>query len=342
MDSVDLVELRDLMALTSGHHSVAVGLLDGPVAVDHPDLAEARISAVGGAAACADMDSDACAHGTAVAGILVGGRQSAAPAICPGCALLVRPIFGEDAGEGGRATTPDELADAISECVEAGARVLNLSASTVAPTVHGERTLEQSLDRAAANGAIVVAAAGSEGSVGSWAITRHRSVIPVAAYDSQGRPTSRSNLSGSLGRRGLGAPGEDIETLCSRGGSVRLGGASLATAFVTGTIALLWSLFPDASSTEVRRAVIASPHRNRITPPLLEAAMAHRGLAGHRERGRRRPLDVRLPGFVADEPLGLGEVMKRATSVAGIRPCGGCAQRAARLNSWVAFTGRKR
>lgn len=52
--------------------------------------------------------------------------------------------------------------------------------------------------------------------------------------------------------------------------------------------------------------------------------------------------EVRLPGFVPDEPVGLGEVVKRATSAVGIAPCGGCAQRAARLDGWLAFRGPRR
>jgi hypothetical protein len=50
---------------------------------------------------------------------------------------------------------------------------------------------------------------------------------------------------------------------------------------------------------------------------------------------------VRLPGFVPDESIGLGDVVKRLTSTAGVRPCGGCADRAQRLNSWLVFTGRR-
>ena len=55
-----------------------------------------------------------------------------------------------------------------------------------------------------------------------------------------------------------------------------------------------------------------------------------------------QPRSVRLPVFVSDEPVGLGDVVKRATSAIGIKPCGGCAQRAARLNSRVVITGRRR
>jgi hypothetical protein len=54
-----------------------------------------------------------------------------------------------------------------------------------------------------------------------------------------------------------------------------------------------------------------------------------------------RPYTVRLPGFVSDEDVGLGDVVKRMTYAVGIRPCGGCEQRAAKLNRWLAFSGRR-
>jgi hypothetical protein len=52
---------------------------------------------------------------------------------------------------------------------------------------------------------------------------------------------------------------------------------------------------------------------------------------------------LRLPGFLRDDQeVGLGDVIKRATSVAGIKPCGGCARRAERLNRWLAFSGPRK
>lgn len=50
---------------------------------------------------------------------------------------------------------------------------------------------------------------------------------------------------------------------------------------------------------------------------------------------------MRLPGFVADREIGLGDAIKHATTTFGIRPCDDCARRAARLNRWMVFTGRK-
>jgi hypothetical protein len=36
------------------------------------------------------------------------------------------------------------------------------------------------------------------------------------------------------------------------------------------------------------------------------------------------PFKVRLPGFVRDEEIGLGDAVKRASYALGVRPCGGC------------------
>lgn len=44
------------------------------------------------------------------------------------------------------------------------------------------------------------------------------------------------------------------------------------------------------------------------------------------------PRRMRLPGFLVEEEIGLGDVIKHATSRVGIRPCGGCQRRADALN----------
>jgi hypothetical protein len=73
-----------------------VGLIDGPVAISHSDLAGSNIREVPGAvAACAQATSAAFLHGTFVAGILCAKRGSSAPANCPNCVLLVHPVFTE-------------------------------------------------------------------------------------------------------------------------------------------------------------------------------------------------------------------------------------------------------
>lgn len=62
---------------------------------------------------------------------------------------------------------------------------------------------------------------------------------------------------------------------------------------------------------------------------------------GHTREGRRKPYRVRLPGFVTAEDMGLGDAIKRVTATAGIVPCSGCKRRAAALNRWITFSGRR-
>ena len=59
-------------------------------------------------------------------------------------------------------------------------------------------------------------------------------------------------------------------------------------------------------------------------------------------RSQATPLRVRLPGFIANEEIGLGDVIKRATSYVRVRPCGGCEARAGALNRRVVFTPWRR
>jgi hypothetical protein len=53
---------------------------------------------------------------------------------------------------------------------------------------------------------------------------------------------------------------------------------------------------------------------------------------------KAQPYRVRLPGFVSDEQIGLGDAVRRMTYALGARPCGGCDARAAAINRWMVFT----
>jgi subtilisin family serine protease len=281
MGPLEMVKLTSLMQRTSGSAEIVIGLIDGPVAINHPDLTGDNIHEILGSlpGMCLQANSTACQHGTFVAGILLARRGSSAPAICPACTLLVRPIFAETTSGNGQmpSATPEDLAVAIVESVNAGARILNLSVALVQSSSKGERELAEALNYAARRNVILVAAAGNQGTVASTIITRHPCVIPVAACDLRGRPIFYSNLGSSIGRRGLSVPGDAVTSLGSDGRPRTWGGTSVAAPFVTGAIALLWSEFPRATATEIRNAVAQTfvLRRTSIVPPLLNAWSAY-------------------------------------------------------------------
>ena len=258
-----------------------VGLIDGPVVTQHRELASEHLQEISGnnRARCTQPKSAACLHGTFVAGMLSARRNSPAPAICPNCTLLVRPVFAEVLGrEHMPSATPNELAAAIIECIDAGANVINLSVALAQPSTKREQHLEEALNEAVRRHVIVAAAAGNQGVIGSSPLTRHPWVIPVVACDLHGRPMNETNLGRSIGKWGLRAPGEGVTSLGTDGQPLKLGGTSVAVPFLTGATALLWSEFPSATAAQIKLAMTQTfvPRRASVVPPLLDAAAAYR------------------------------------------------------------------
>lgn len=277
--------LSGLLRQSAGRRDVILGMIDGPVMATHPDLEGAHLVALpSSATACAATDSLACQHGTFVAGILASRRGGAAPGLCPGCTLVVRPLFSE--GVSGRShpeVRPEDLAAAVIDTVDAGARAINLSVGLAGSSREDQPSLDEAFDYARVRGCLVVAAAGNHGRVGHVPLFRHPWVIPVAACDASGRPMAASNLGGDVGRRGLMAPGAGVTSTAAGGGHTRLAGTSVAAPFVTGAAGLLWSLHPSAEAARVRWALLRpGVSRRSVVPPLLNAEASLRALRSAR------------------------------------------------------------
>jgi subtilisin family serine protease len=269
------LELNGLLATTQGSPAIIIGLIDGPVA-PHPDLEAARLQTLltGSAAACENIESPACQHGTFIAGILCSKRESLAPGICPGCTVLLRPIFCEVTRTNPNCpeVTPSELKQAIRETVDAGVNIINLSLGLASAALLDYPGLQDTFDYALQKGVLLVAASGNQGSLGPVPLFKHPWVIPVSACDAQGRLEPSSNIGLSIGKRGLMAPGVGVRSTAPGGTYTTTGGTSVAVPFVTGTIALLWSLFPETTASQMRQAILRPglPRRS-VSPPLLNA-----------------------------------------------------------------------
>lgn len=273
-DPLRLIRLHELMGLTAGVPEFRIGLVDGPVDVDHPELDRALIHVVGDAMPV-PPDSPAVSHATFIAGILVGRRGGPTPALVPDCVLLVRPIFGSRGTANLPSASPADLADALTALVTAGARVINVSAELLSPSPDSQRRVGAAVDHAAQRGCLVVAAMGNRGRLAGSALTGHPWVVPVVACDLSGVPARYSDLSASSARGGVRAPGEGVTGPGPGGGLVTHTGTSVAAPLVTGAIALVWSLNPHATPQAVRAAISGPPRPRRIVPPLLDAWTAN-------------------------------------------------------------------
>src|SRR5215216_1598031 len=286
MGPLDQVKLHSLMNISTGISEIVIGIIDGPVDFKHPALQGSRIRTINDSqlAACKNANSIACIHGTFVTGILSAKRGVSAPSICPDCEIILRPIFNENASHNNNdntlttlpASTPEKLSSAIIETIDAGARIINLSAGLVSPSLVSYHKLQEAYDYALQKDVMIVVAAGNQGNIGNISLVEHEWVIPVVACNENGRFDPMSNFGPSIGRRGLMAPGVNISSTSPGGEYTHMSGTSFAAPFVTGVIALLWSIFPKTTTTQMIYSIGkgASFNRRSIIPPLLNAEMA--------------------------------------------------------------------
>lgn len=171
------------------------------------------------------------------------------------CKIVLRPIFFDDIDNSQRipsyngnnnihgdnnangvrsnfpVSTPKDLANAIIETVNAGAKVINLSLGLSTSSIIHYDDLWQAYDYAYRNGVIIAAAVGNQGYIGYTSILNHPWVISVAACDDNGQIYSISNIGPSIGKRGVMAPGIDINSALAGGGFTRMSGTSFAVPF---------------------------------------------------------------------------------------------------------------
>jgi subtilisin family serine protease len=287
MDPLAQTRLLSLMSVSGGSPDITIGVIDGPLDLNHPAFRGSRIRTVKDSqrVACKNASDTACIHGTFVTGILCAKRGLSAPAICPDCSIIVNPIFRRDPttnsmGIATPAATFEELTNAIMETIDTGVKIVNLSLglSTSSLTVYDK--LQQVYEYALRKGVIIIVAAGNQGNIGNVSLIRHQWLIPVAACDENGRLDPMSNFGPSIGNRGLMAPGVNIRSTYPGGKYTYMSGTSFATPFVTGAIALLWSIFPKASPSVIIHSIIRGAssnnhhHHRSIIPPLLNGEAA--------------------------------------------------------------------
>jgi len=264
------------MARSKGSHKIAIGVIDGPVDLNHKAFIDCKITTAKPSQlfSCKRADNMACMHGTFVTGILTGARGTLAPALCPNCEIVLRPIFSESSNvQDQPSSTPEELAQAIFECVNAGVKIINLSVGLSTTSLIKFRQVEDAYIYALKRGVIIIAAAGNQGQLGYFSILDNPWIIPVVACDDEGRPHPLSNISPSIAKHGVMAPGINITSAQAGGGFKKMSGTSFASAFVSGTVALLWSIFKNATAQEIVLILRkVGGKRNRcIFPPLFNA-----------------------------------------------------------------------
>jgi len=228
-------------ALSRGAN-VRVAVIDTGVAVDHPDLPANSLTRN-------FVDDDARAfradaHGTAVAGVIAAVPDNGVGivGIAPDVRLLLYKACWRAAVAGTKAACNSfTLAQAISAAVEAHADIINLSLAGPSDPL-----LTRLVGRAVDAGIIVVGAVPPDGLRNTFP-TNIDAVIAVDAIEN-----------GHANPGVLRAPGHDVISLAPNGHYDFYSGSSLATAEVSGMVALLRAKRPRLTAREAETLLIES------------------------------------------------------------------------------------
>ena len=256
-----LIGLQDAWDITTGSSTVRVGVIDTGIDSAHPDLAD-RISDTlsrdftTGSTIATPSPTDPNGHGTHVAGIIGahGDNDRGVCGVCWNVELVSLRVF-DDSGQG---YSSYALA-AIDYATANNIPILNLSGWS-----SSNPRYDVPLNSVIANyHGLLVCAAGNTPS-GGIDIDEHtcfptslplENIISVANSTSSDNLASNSNFGAST--VDLAAPGTNIySTYINTSGYNYLSGTSMAAPFVTGVAALIKSIRPDLSATEIKALIL--------------------------------------------------------------------------------------
>jgi len=228
--------LTDAHRLATGNR-VLVAVIDSGVDATHPDLADAVVANLDAAS-----DTAPHAHGTGMAGAIAAHRSMLGTA--PRVGLLTVQAFSTRSNSADATTF--NIIKGLDWAVERGARVINMSFA--GPS---DPRLREALARVAKRGVVLVAAAGNAGPQSPPLFpAADPNVIAVTATDADDRLFSGANRGNHIA---VAAPGVDILAPSTGGTYQFTTGTSVASAQVSGVVALLLERNPSLTPADVRR-----------------------------------------------------------------------------------------
>ncbi|MFD0698782.1 S8 family peptidase [Paenibacillus sp. GCM10027628] len=221
--------------------SVRIGVIDTGIDYNHPDL---RTSIARGVNLLnrSMLPFDDNGHGTHIAGtIAAAGRHMGIVGVAP--RSIIHPVKAFDYN--GSAYVSDIIAG-IDWCVQNDLDVINMS--------FGMKTYNRSLEQAVMNayykGKVIVASSGNDGKRKTVDYpARFPQVISVGAMTRLGKIAPFSNRGKQID---VYAPGERIYSAWLHGKYNELSGTSMATAHVSGVIALMLSVKPSLGPMQIK------------------------------------------------------------------------------------------
>lgn len=260
MNVLTIPGLKELQKQTKGAAEITVAILDGVVDTDHPCFNGADLTRLPTLVQHQATAGQMSTHGTHIASLIFAQPNSDIPGIAPNCRGLLVPVFSDD----NRKLSQLDLARAIEQAAENGAKVINISGGALTDMGEAEDWLIRAVEMCNERNILLVAAAGNDGCECLQVPAALPAVLAVGAVDARGHPLDFSNWGETYQSQGILAPGENILGAKPGGGTVQLSGTSFAAPIVAGVAALLLSL-------QVQRGETPNPHA--VREAILKSAL---------------------------------------------------------------------
>ena len=219
--------------------SATVAVLDTGVDAGHPDLASNVLPGTSMLDPGANGTSDPNGHGTEMAGIVAASTDNGEGMAGIGYAgVTVMPVTvldGQGVGQDG------DIVGGVIWAADHGADVILMAFSS--PDF--SPSLQEAIDYAWSKGAVLVGAAGNDGSSAAHFPAGDRGVVGVANTDVSDALNASTNYGDAAF---IAAPGTGIHTTAGDGGYVEITGTSASAAVVAGSAALIRASSPGASN----------------------------------------------------------------------------------------------
>ena len=218
-----------------------IGVVDSGVDVSHPALADQAIYVRSFPEGEASRPS---AHGTAVAGLLVGAPDSDFPGLIPAAEIFLADALRADQAGGREVVNALDLVSALNWLTGKEVQAINLSLSGP-----DNALLAASVPRLLERQIALIAAVGNFGPTAPPAYpAAYRGVIAVTGVDADLRVYRWANRGKHVS---FAAPGVDVWTIDRKQGGEYRDGTSFAAPFVTAFVADLLSARPDLANDDL-------------------------------------------------------------------------------------------
>ncbi|MDM5283678.1 S8 family peptidase [Peribacillus frigoritolerans] len=223
---VNSLVIAELLEQKKTNERVKVAILDSGINVNHEDLS-GKIVKEFNAINPGQPIIDEFGHGTAVAGIIAANNNKIGIKGMSSNVEIYSVKILDHRGKG----NIESLIKGIRWCLEQKVQVINISFGMTSDNPE----LRKVINKAINSGIIVVAASGNNYGLGSDFPAGYKDVISVTAVNKSYKKASFS----AKGKIDFSLPGVDILTTSKDGTYAQYSGTSLATAYMTGVVALI-------------------------------------------------------------------------------------------------------